>query len=378
MRKNILAISASAILLNMGMVSEVHAAGVEDDVHSRCIVQLKDTVDSTKVKGIAHAFSDLSNASIKHVYTHSIKGFTINMPCFAARTAFGDSEFIKSMEPDSIVTAFVKPPSPPGLDKPDDPEPESEQEVSYGTTRVGGSVDGTGKTAWVIDTGIDLDHPDLNVDASKGFTVFRTMDDENGHGTHVAGIIGAKDNNIDSAGVASNATIVPVRVLNRKGSGYVSGVIAGIDYVAANAALNDCVNLSLGGGISESLDAAVINAAANTGAFFTLAAGNESDDANNYSPARANGVNVYTISAIDEYDSMAYFSNYGNPPIDYAAPGVKIFSLWLRGRTNTISGTSMAAPHACAVLMMSNGHPATSGETINDPDDTADSIIHLP
>jgi len=252
------------------------------------------------------------------------------------------------------------------------------QTVSYGTTRVGGPVDGTGKTAWIIDSGVDLTHPDLNVDASRGFTVFRNMNDDNGHGTHVAGIIGAIDNTIGTVGVASNTTIIPIRVLDRRGSGSVSGVIAGIDYVAQNASPGECVNLSLGGGISQVLDDAVINAAATSGAYFTLAAGNESDDANNHSPARANGNNVYTISAIDEFDNYAWFSNYGNPPIDFASPGVDITSLWKKGETNTISGTSMASPHACAVLMMNNNQVLDTNQTvINDPDTTSDIIIHL-
>mgnify|MGYP003890971539 FL=1 len=108
-----------------------------------------------------------------------------------------------------------------------------------------------------------------------------------------------------------------------------------------------------------------------------MAAGNDGSHAGNYSPARANGSKVWTISAIDSNDNMASWSNYGNPPVDYAAPGVGIFSLWKSGGTNTISGTSMAAPHACAVIMMTNGHPSTSGKANNDPDGNADSIIHL-
>ena len=135
--------------------------------------------------------------------------------------------------------------------------------------------------------------------------------------------------------------------------------------------------MSLGGGISSSLDAAVINAAANSGAFFTLAAGNEGQDANNSSPARANGNNVFTISAHDSSDRLASFSNYGNPPVDYAAPGVGVLSTKRGGGTVTYSGTSMAAPHACAVLMLKAGNPSTDGTISNDRDSTPDPIIHL-
>jgi len=384
LKKNILSLGVSTILLSVSALTSVSAAEIDkDDVHNRCIIQLKDNIIDSDVKGIAKAFSVRANANIVHTYTNSIKGFTIKMPCFAAHTAFGDSKYIKSMESDAIVTAIGKP-----TDRPTKPPKETEpvpdieepstQKVSYGTTRVGGSVDGTGKTAWVIDSGVDLDHPDLNVDTSRGFTVFRTMNDENGHGTHVAGIIGAIDNTIDTVGIASNTTIIPVRVMDRKGNGFMSDVIAGIDHVASydNIAAQ-CVNLSLGGGVYDVLDTAIIAAAEKTGAYFTLAAGNESDDAINHSPARANGLNVFTISAVDENDAFAWFSNYGESTIDYAAPGVQIVSLWKNGGTNTIDGTSMAAPHACAVLMMTSGEPAVDGTVFNDPDDTSDLIIHL-
>ena len=154
-------------------------------------------------------------------------------------------------------------------------------------------------------------------------------------------------------------------------------MIAGVEHVAANAQPGDCVNMSLGGGASSALDNAVKNAAQQSGAFFVLAAGNDGDHAGNYSPARANGNRIFTISATDENDNMASWSNYGNPPVDYAAPGVSIFSLWKNGSTNTISGTSMASPHACAVIMLSNGNPSTDGRANNDPDGNRDSIIHL-
>lgn len=134
--------------------------------------------------------------------------------------------------------------------------------------------------------------------------------------------------------------------------------------------------MSLGGGVSQELDDAVVAASNSSGAFFVLAAGNDGDDANNHSPARANGNNIWTISATDANDVMASWSNYGSA-VDYAAPGVSIFSLWKDGGTNTISGTSMASPHACTVIMMTNGNPSTDGTASNDPDGNPDPIIHL-
>jgi len=248
-----------------------------------------------------------------------------------------------------------------------------------GITRVGGGITYTGtKKAWIIDTGIDLDHADLNVDAASGKTfVTRTTtpNDDNGHGTHCAGIVAAIDNTVGVVGVAAGAKVVPVKVLDKRGSGAMSVIIAGVDWVTAYGVAGDAANMSLGGGIYEPLDLEVVQMGAK-GIFVALAAGNESDNANNHSPARANGVNIYTISACDKNDVWAYFSNYGNPPIDYCAPGVSILSTYNTGGLATMSGTSMAAPHACGVLLATGGHPTTSGYVINDPDGNPDPIIH--
>ena len=242
-----------------------------------------------------------------------------------------------------------------------------------------GGVTYTGSgVAWILDTGIDLDHPDLNVDAGRGHNTFtngkdsKSLDDGNGHGTHTAGTIAAIDNNEGVIGVAAGATVIPVKVLSAQGSGSYSGVIEGIDYVGANGSNGDVANMSLGGPASQALDNAVI-AASNQGIKFCVAAGNDADNSNNYSPARANGANIYTISAMDDNDNWAYFSNYGNPPVDYCAPGVSVKSCWKNGGYNTISGTSMATPHAAGVLLLGSAH--TSGNVSGDPDGNADPII---
>ncbi|TDR17455.1 S8 family peptidase [Marinicella litoralis] len=375
MNKSILMSAIGIAITGQVSAQELQPFGTSSElnnVHNRCIIAFNNQTRSSDVQGLANSMAARSNATLKHVYSKSIKGMTINMPCDAAKKAFANEGSIKSFTPDSVISISRGKPGGGGGGG-------ASQQASYGTARVGGPLDGTGYTAWVIDSGVDLDHPDLNVDASRGFTAINNggMNDSNGHGTHVAGTIGAIDNTIGALGVAPNTTIVPVRVLDRRGSGSTSGVIAGVEHVAANASAGDCANMSLGGGVSQVLDDAVKAAASQSGAFFVLAAGNDGDDANNHSPARANGNRVYTISAIDSNDNMPSWSNYGNPPVDYAAPGVGIFSLWKSGGTNTISGTSMAAPHACAVIMLNNGNPGTDGTAGNDPDGNPDRIISL-
>jgi len=380
MKKLTLTALSSIVFTSTAFSAETPASYVSNDiisnVHNQCIVRLHDALDGQSITGLAKAFAAQNNTSIKHIYKHSINGFTINMPCHAASTAFGQSPYVVSMTPDSIMSINRGKPDKGGTS---DVSPDPQVEPP-GVAFVGGAVDGSGYNAWVIDTGIDLDHPDLNVDSGRGFSVIKSrgrfdMNDQNGHGTHVAGIIGAIDNDIGSLGVAPSTTVIPVRVLDRSGSGSTSGVIAGVDYVAENAAAGDCVNMSLGGGVNATLDNAVKAAAQSSGAYFVLAAGNEGDDASNHSPARANGPNIWTISAIDASSTMPSWSNWGSP-VDFAAPGVNIFSLWKSGGTKTISGTSMAAPHACAIIMRTYGNPSSVGIAIGDSDDVPDPLIH--
>ncbi|WP_223276296.1 S8 family serine peptidase [Sphingomonas daechungensis] len=230
-------------------------------------------------------------------------------------------------------------------------------------------MSGSTKTAFVIDSGIDLTHPDLNVDTarSKSF-VGGDAGDKNGHGTHVSGTIGAKKNGVGVVGVAAGIRLVAVRVLGANGSGSTSGVIAGIDYVKSIGKSGDVANMSLGGGFSQALNDAVVSASASVK--FALAAGNESDDANNHSPASANGSNIYTVSAVDSSKKFASFSNYGNPPVDYAEPGVSILSTYKGGGYATLSGTSMASPHMAGLLLV--GGLRSCGTATSDPDGNSD------
>ena len=333
----------------------------------------------------------LSNASIKSaeimkVYSKTLSGATVKLTKAQVEQLKGSRE-IAYIEQDRIVTFAPPCGTPNGGPCEPQPAPEptptepgtSTQETPYGILRVKGVTNYTGtNVAWVVDTGIDLDHPDLNVDATRGFNAFtsgrdgNSTDDGNGHGSHVAGTIAAKNNTFGVIGVAPGAIVIPVKVLDSRGSGAYSGVIAGVEHVGAKGKSGDVANLSLGGPVSQALDDAVL-AASKLGIKFALAAGNESADANNSSPARVNGTNIFTISAMDSANKWAYFSNFGNPPVDYAAPGVSVKSTWKDGGYNTISGTSMAAPHAAGVLLL--GAARTDGTVSGDPDGNADPII---
>ncbi|NQT62594.1 MAG: S8 family serine peptidase [Candidatus Marinimicrobia bacterium] len=317
--------------------------------------------------------NNIALATVSHTYSHTIIGISANISAAEAELLSQDPR-VKHIEQDRMFV-LAKPPWAGGGGG--DPDPA--QVIPWGVARVGGGTGSSNVTAWIIDTGIDLDHPDLNVDVSRSATMFSNgkdaddANDLNGHGSHVAGTVGAIDNNIDVVGVAPGITLVAVKVLDRRGSGSYSGVIAGVDYVAANAANGDVANMSLGGPVSQTLDDAVV-AAAQGGVKFALAAGNESDDANFHSPARANHANIYTVSSFAQGDNWSSFSNYGNPPIDFAAPGSSILSTYKNGGTSTLSGTSMASPHVCGLLAL--GNVGTDGVVNGDPDGDSDPIAH--
>lgn len=208
--------------------------------------------------------------------------------------------------------------------------------------------DGSNVTAYVIDTGIRNSHQEFGGRASSGYDFVDNDNDANdcnGHGTHVAGTIGGS-----TWGVAKNVNLVGVRVLNCSGSGTYSGVISGINWVKNNAALPAVANMSLGGGVSQAVDDAVNNLVT-SGITTVVAAGNNNADACSYSPARA--VQAITVGSTTNTDARSSFSNYGTC-LDIFGPGSSITSAWYSSdnATNTISGTSMAAPHVAGVAAL--------------------------
>ena len=232
----------------------------------------------------------------------------------------------------------------------------------------------------IIDTGLDATHPDLNV-VQQGVRFYTNRkqqlltdnkwQDDHGHGTHVGGIIGARDNGFGVVGVAPGVRLWPVKVLDSGGGGTVSTVVGGIDWVVQRADTIEVANMSLGGGKSQAINDAV-KAGTSAGIVFVVSAGNSSWDAANYSPASE--PTALTVSALadtdglpgglggltQDYDldeTLAWFSNYGQV-VDVCAPGVEIYSTYLvsRGGYTTMSGTSMAAPHVAGAAALYIAH----------------------
>jgi subtilisin len=251
--------------------------------------------------------------------------------------------------------------------------------ITWNVNRVGYG-DGTGKRAWIVDSGIDFAHPDLtvNISLSRSFINGQTSAaDENGHGTHVAGIIGARNNSFGTLGVASGATLISLRVLDKDGEGTLSSIILALAYINTNGSAGDVVNMSLGLDTTSQILNQEVKYTAARGIYITIPAGNGHRAARDFSPGNANAANIYTVSAIDSLDNFAGFSNYGNDVVDYTAPGVRVLSAYPGNRYAYMSGTSMAAPHLAGLLLLQGNRITNSGFAKNDPDGTPDPIAHF-
>jgi subtilisin len=343
------------------------------------IVVLKDDSEQSP-KNVADEARN-KGASILHVYEHAIKGFAMKVPNDTVLEKVRNDDRVDYVEQDQIVTLFARGGSnggvvstfaqvmPNGIDRVD---------ADLSSVIAGDQSGSTNVDIAIIDTGIDLSHPDLNVYKSRTFVQgTKTAKDDNGHGTHVAGTAAAKDDGNGVVGMAPGARLWAVKVLDRNGSGSLSNVIKGIDYVTQNAGSIEIANMSLGCECSSnSMNAAISNSVA-AGVTYVVAAGNSAKNASTFSPA--NHPDVIAVSAIVDTDgeagglgsstsygaddTFASFSNYGSA-VDIAAPGVEIYSTYKGGSYATMSGTSMASPHVAgaAAVYKANNSGATPAQ----------------
>ena len=356
-----------AVSVPAGATTEAGAEYVE----GRYIVVLE---DGAAAGAVADAHESLYGIDVTHVYRSALKGYAAAMPAAVADT-IGTLPGVEWVEQDKIVRAAAQT-LPTGINRID-------AELSP-SARINGVDERVNVDVAVIDTGVSYNHPDLNVHTAGARNCqisLLSANDGNGHGSHVAGTIGALDNANGVVGVAPGARIWPVKVLDDiAGAGLNSHIICGIDYVASKSAEIEVANMSLSGGGSDDGNCGNTNGdaehraictAVSRGITFVVAAGNESSNAANSTPAAYD--EVITVSAIadfngtggggaaatctnDQDDTFANYSNYG-ADIDLAAPGTCIYSTWSGTGYNTISGTSMASPHvagAAALYKASN------------------------
>ena len=370
------------------------------------------------------AASDMARAhglGLDHVYSHALNGFAAAIPDARLNAVKSDPR-VESVIQDQVVSIdHCTPNHPQHCETPTPPPGGGTQTTPTGILRINGdlssAISGNGSGSVdvdvaVIDTGIDLTHPDLNVVGGVNCSTGASFKDGHGHGSHVAGTIGAYDNGFGVVGVAPGARLWAVRVLNNAGSGSWSSIICGVDWVTANAGTIEVANMSLGGTGSEAgcndngMQEAICNSV-NAGVTYVVAAGNESDNAANHVPAAYD--QVITVSALADFngepgggaastcrsdvdDTFANFSNFGSD-VDLIAPGVCILSTWKGGGYNTISGTSMASPHvAGAAALYKASNPGASPaqvknalqsagnlnwNDVDDPDNTKEVLLDV-
>jgi subtilisin len=374
-----------AVGLCVAMVTALPvAAGQPASPINSYIVQV---APSANVAQLAQSTTQRVSGTLGHVYTTALNGFSIQLPPgFAARSMLNLPGVLR-VEPDLMVYALAQT-VPTGIDRIDFDK--------HGPTKIDGIDDRLDVDIAIIDTGIDVDHPDLRVVGGRRFYTTSAgrayqddrYDDDNGHGSHCAGIAAAIDNSLGVVGVAPGARLWAAKVLNSQGSGYVSDLIAGIDWVTARAGTIEVANMSLAAtGTNGLLRTAIQNSVA-AGVVYVAAAGNSTRDifgrdgifntmddtipasypevatisALADSDGKPGGLGASTSYGVD--DSFASFSNYsanvvsGNPVtspgagIDLLMPGVNIYSCWMGGGYRSISGTSMASPHAAGLAAL--------------------------
>jgi subtilisin family serine protease len=319
------------------------------------IVVLNDDVEEAEVDGECDRICNQRKSKKNRSFKYALKGFSVNLTAQEIEEVRKDSK-VKFIEQDQVATAVAtQTPATWGLDRLD--QPTLPLSGSYTYDKNGSTVD-----AYIFDSGIKLDHVEFTGRVLSGYnaiTLGALANDDNGHGSHVAGTVGGT-----TYGVAKGIRLIAVKVLNNLGSGTFSQIIAGIDWAIAHHGTKPAVgNMSLGGvGTSPTLEAAVRRAITD-GIVMCLAAGNSILDASGFTPART--AEAITVGATTSTDGFASYSNFG-AVVDILAPGSAITSAWFASSTaiNTISGTSMASPHVAGVaaLYLENNPGATTAQ----------------
>ncbi|QQN76434.1 S8 family peptidase [Streptomyces sp. G-5] len=327
----------------VGVIANADAPGTIEDSY---LVLFEDATFSA-ASASAERLADAYDADIVTTYEHALNGYEI-AASEADALALAADPAVREVVQNRVLTGDATQIDPPswGLDRIDQPSLPLDRTYRYPDSA------GAGTTVYIIDTGVRTTHADFGGRASFGYDYWGgTATDGNGHGTHVASIAAGSVH-----GVAKAADVVAVKVLNDSGSGTTASVIGGIDWVTGNRSGPSVANISLGGGADATLDQAV-RASVASGITYTVSAGGSNSSAGNFSPARV--AEAITVAATQSNDARASSSNWG-PAVDIFAPGTSITAAWNTSdtATNTISGTSMAAPHvAGAAALHLADHP---------------------
>ncbi|MCL8014088.1 S8 family peptidase [Streptomyces sp. AS02] len=327
-----------------GVVLGADAPGAIKDSY---IVTLKDSAGFRAASAKGEALATRYGAEVERTYKQALNGYATEMTETEAKRLAADPAVERVVQNKTVHINGTQSNPTWGLDRIDQADLPLSSSYTYPDSA------GSGVTAYIIDTGVRITHSDFGGRASYGYDAVdgdSTAQDGNGHGTHVAGTVAGS-----TYGVAKNADIVAVRVLDDDGSGTTDGVVAGIDWVTQNAQFPAVANMSLGGDADSVLDEAVENSIA-AGITYAVAAGNDNTNASSNSPARVSA--ALTVGASTSADARSSFSNYGSV-LDLFAPGSSITSASNASDTGTAtySGTSMASPHvagAAAVYLGEN------------------------